>query len=415
MPGSEAASLAITGVGITSAIGQGRRAFADALLAGEHRFAVMRRPGRQASDPHGGDATAFVGAEIGRLALPETLQASKLRNASWTAQVALATLQEAWDDAGLCDLDPTRIGLIVGGSNVQQREIAETILKYREKVEFIRPTHAMSFMDTDLCGLCSETFGIRGLAISVGGASASGQLAVIQAAEAVRSGRLDACIALGALMDLSAFECQAFRSLGAMGSDRFGATPPLACRPFDADHDGFIYGESCAAVVLRRDDGTLPAAAKRYATLEGWALAWDGNRNPNPSLDGEVTVIRGALAMAGLTAKDIDYVNPHGTGSAVGDETELAALRACGLAHARINTTKSLVGHGLSAAGIVELVAVLLQMEAGHLHPSRNLERPIDPGFGWVGTEAVEHRIARALNMSMGFGGINTAVCVQRA
>lgn len=415
MRSSEATPIVVTGIGVTSAIGQGRRAFVDALLGCEHRFAVMRRPGRQAPGPDGRDATAFIGAEIEGLALQDAMPASKLRNASWSAQVALATLQEAWDDAALQGVDPSRIGLVVGGSNVQQREIAQTLLKYRDNVEFLRPTYAMSFMDTDLCGLCSEAFGIRGLAITVGGASASGQLAVIEAAEAVRSGRVDVCIALGALMDLSYFECQAFRSLGAMGSDRFADLPAQACRPFDADHDGFIFGEACGAVVLRRDGEGLAPSSKRYAKLEGWALAWDANRNPNPSLEGEIMVIRRALAMAGLDAGDIDYVNPHGTASLVGDETELAALRACGLDGAYINTTKSLVGHGLSAAGIVELIAVMLQMEEGRLHPCRNLERPIDPGFRWVGAEAIGHRIERALNMSMGFGGINTAVCLQRA
>lgn len=414
MPSSEATRIVVTGVGVTSAIGQGRRAFADALFAGEHRFAVMRRPGRQAPGSEGGEGTAFLGAEIEQLVLPASMPAAKLRNISWTAQVALATLQEAWDDAALGDLDPTRIGLVIGGSNVQQREIAQTMTRYHDKVEFLRPTYAMSFMDTDLCGLLSETFGIRGHAITVGGASASGQLAVIEAAEAVRSGRVDACIALGALMDLSYFECQAFRSLGAMGSDRHAGHPERACRPFDADRDGFIYGEACGAVVLRREADLDSTAARRYATLAGWGLAWDANRNPNPSLDGETAVIRRALAMAGLAADGIDYVNPHGTASLVGDETELAALRACGLEGVRINATKSLTGHGLSAAGIVELIATLLQMEAGRLHPTRNLDRPIDDGFEWVGARAVDHRVDRALNMSMGFGGINTAVCLQR-
>lgn len=413
LPRSEAEPIVVTGIGITSAIGQGRRAFIDALLGGEHRFAVMRRPGRQAPGANGSDSTSFIGAEIDRLVLPAAIPASKLRNASWSAQVALATLNEAWEDAGLAGVDPDRIGLVVGGSNVQQREIALTLLKYRDRVEFLRPTYAMSFMDTDLCGLWSETFGIRGLAITVGGASASGQLAAIQAAEAVRSGRVDACIALGALMDLSYFECQAFRSLGAMGSDHFAERPDLACRPFDQDHDGFIFGEACGAIVVQRA-GSVASAARRCATLSGWALAWDANRNPNPSLQGETTVIRRALAMAGLAADEIDYVNPHGTASRVGDETELAALRDCGLEHAHINTTKSLVGHGLSAAGIVELIAVMLQMEAGRLHPSRNLDQPIDPGFRWVGADPVDHVVDRALNMSLGFGGINTAVCLER-
>jgi malonyl-ACP decarboxylase len=93
----------------------------------------------------------------------------------------------------------------------------------------------------------------------------------------------------------------------------------------------------------------------------------------------------------------------------------LKALNGCGLKEAYMNATKSLIGHGLSAAGTVEVIATLLQMKAGRLHPTRNLENPIDPTFNWVSDEAIGHAIENALTLSMGFGGINTAMCWQRA
>jgi malonyl-ACP decarboxylase len=140
----------------------------------------------------------------------------------------------------------------------------------------------------------------------------------------------------------------------------------------------------------------------------------DGNRNPDPSLEGETRAIQLAMRAAGWSAAHIDYVNPHGTASILGDETELRALAASKLQGAYINATKSLIGHGLSAAGTVEVIATVLQMQSGRLHPSRNLENPIDPDFNWVRQESVNHRIERALTLSMGFGGINTALCLQR-
>lgn len=266
-------------------------------------------------------------------------------------------------------------------------------------------------MDTDVCGLCTAHFGIRGLAYTVGGASASGQVAVLQAIQAVRSGDVDVCVALGALMDLSYWECQAFRALGAMGSDRYADRPELACRPYDRRRDGFIYGENCAAVVIERADGRSRSGIRRYAGVLATATVMDANRNPDPSLEGEIAVIRKALAVAGLSPPQIDYVKPHGTGSVIGDETELQALRACGFTETPINTPKSVLGHGLTAAGTVELVAALVQMQAGKLHPSRNLDEPIDDAFNWVrDTRTAE--IRHVLALSMGFGGINTAICL---
>jgi malonyl-ACP decarboxylase len=368
----------------------------------------MRRPGRQRE-------SAYIGAEICEVVFPAGVARQTLRAASLSAQAALVVLDETWIEAGLSEVDPRRIGLVVGGSNIQQRELAQIHENYRDRSVFLRPTYALSFMDSDLCGFCTAQFGIRGLAYTVGGASASGQLAIIQAAQAVSADQVDVCVALGALMDLSYWECQSLRALGAMGSDRYAGEPALACRPFDCDHDGFIFGESCGAVVIESLESSERRGVEPYAALRGWGVAMDGNRNPEPSLEGETRAIHSALDAAGLTPAQIDYVNPHGTGSVIGDETELKALGACGLTDAYLNATKSLIGHGLSAAGMVEVIATLLQMQAGQLHPTRNLENPIDTTFNWVRNKSIDHPIENALTLSMGFGGINTALCWQRA
>ena len=402
-----AVELVASGMGVTCSIGQGKSEFADALLGGRHRFGVMRRPGRQ-------NASAFLGAEIERLVVPNSINPHDVRTMSLSTKAAIVALHEAWEEASLGGIAPERIGLVIGGSNVQQRELTTVHDNYRDRVRFLRPTYALSFMDTDLCGACTQHFGIRGLAYTVGGASASGQVAIVQAAQAVRSGQVDVCIAVGALMDLSYWECQGFRTIGAMGSDRFADEPDMACRPFDRDRDGFIFGEMCGAVVVESQNSCLRRNVRPYAALQGWQIAMDGNRNPDPSLAGEKRAIQAALQMAGWKPSSVDYVNPHGTGSTAGDAIELQALRECELGNARINATKALIGHGLSAAGTVEVIATLLQMRAGQLHPSRNLENPIDDTFQWVGRCAEPYTMQRALTMSMGFGGINTALCWQR-
>jgi malonyl-ACP decarboxylase len=419
--GNSPPEVGVSGVGVVSAIGQGRTAFTAALLDGRHNFGVMRRPGRQlpASGQRQPDVpaeptTAFLGAEVSELSLPPSIPSSKMRGASLSGQMALVALQEAWTDAKLDEVDPARIGLIVGGSNFQQRELVNTQTAFAQRPQFLRPVYGLSFMDTDLCGMCTELFGIRAFAHTLGGASASGQLAVIHAIQAVQRGEADVCIAVGALMDLSYWECQGFRSLGAMGSDRHAREPALACRPFDRHRDGFIYGEGCGVLVLEKIASAGGREVAPYARLSGWSVQIDGNRNPNPSFEGEAAAIRQCLARAGLSPQEIDYVNPHGSGSVIGDETELRAISDCGLSHARLNATKSLIGHGLSAAGALELIATVLQMRAGRLHPTRNLHEPIEPSLQWVGEAAVPHTIERALKLSMGFGGINTAICLQR-
>ncbi len=401
------AELLVTALGVVSSIGHGKQAFTRGLLAGEHAFGALQRPGRRGQ-------TSFLGAELPPLVHASETTAAAPRGASLSTQAALVALREAWQEARLDEVDPTRIGLVVGGSNVQQRELVLQQERHREQPAYLRPAYAMSFMDTDLCGFCTAQLGIRGPAFTVGGASASGQMAIVQAAQAVASRQVEVCIAVGALMDLSYWECQAFRSLGAMGSERFADEPASACRPFDRERDGFIYGEMCGALVIECASLRPRAGLEPYAWLRGWGVCSDANRNPDPSAEGESRAIAAALAASEWDARQIDYVNPHGSGSIIGDTTEVAALGACGLRSAYVNTTKSLIGHGLSAAGAVEAAATLLQLRVGRLHPSRNLDNPIDEDFNWVRGAAVAHRIQRALTLSFGFGGINTALCWER-
>lgn len=409
MKNSGLPDLVVSGLGIVTTAGVGRGPFADALRQGRARFGVMRREGRQ----RGG--SAFLGAELDDLACPEGIAPHAFRTASLGGQAALVALAQAWQEARLAQADPRRIGLVVGGSNLQQRDFALALERHSARPQYVRPSHAMTFLDSDLCGLCTEQFGIRGFWSTAGGASASGQLAVALAMDAVMGGRVDACIALGALTDLSWLECQAFTAAGAMGGAGFQDAPQQACRPFDRRREGFVFGEACAAVVVEREAACASRGAAPQARLLACSVTADANRRPNPSLEGEVDVIARALAQAGLRPQDVDYVNPHGSGSQLGDEVEAQALQRAGLSHARLNTTKSIVGHGLSATGLVELVATLVQMEGGWLHPSLNLEEPVAPGLAWVGGTAAAHRIRRALNLSIGFGGINTALCLERA
>lgn len=394
----------VTGLGVVSAVGSGIEQFREALWSAKGCFGVMQRAGRQC------DSSAYLGAEIASLTIPEKAR-SLQRHLSWSAKAVLATVAEAFSDADLQQCDLQRIGLVIGGSNLQQRELVLLQEKYRNKHCYVPPNHAVAYMDTDLAGWCSQVFGLRGGICTLGGASASGLLAVIQAARMVQSGEMDVCIAVGGLADISYLECQAFRSLGAMGSDRFSEAS-AACRPFDRARDGFIYGEACAAVVVEAEESAQRRRAPVRAGISGWNVVSDANRYPDPSMEGEVRTIRQALTHAGWQAAEVDYVNPHGSGSVIGDETELAALCSTGLDKAWINATKSITGHGLSAAGAVETVATILQMQASQLHPTRNLDDPIKPAR-WVRNEPEQVKVRKALKLSFGFGGINSALCLQ--
>jgi len=386
---------AVAGIGVATGFGYGKGCFVEGLFSGRNLFGPLMRAGRQLSY---GDAR-FSGIEMPEP--PELLTRRIARTAGLSARVAVAVVAEAWAEGGLDTVDPTRIGLVLGGSNLQSRELMLAHRDAAERQRLVSPHLGYAFFDTDLAALCAERFGIRGQAYSVGGASASGAVAVIQAAELVASSRLEACIAVGALQDLGAFELEALSLMGALSAGD-------CCRPFDRARDGFMFGESAAALVIRRGDAVPPGDG--YGRVRGWSHISDARRGPDPSVEGELRAIQSALEAAGLSPGEIDYINAHGTGTPLGDDTEAAAYRAAGLTRAPINATKSIIGHGIASAGAVEVAATLLQMRIGRLHPTHGLDEPIDAGLHWVQREPLAATVRHALSLSFGFGGVNTAI-----
>ncbi|AVM74068.1 beta-ketoacyl synthase N-terminal-like domain-containing protein [Magnetospirillum gryphiswaldense] len=404
-----APDIVFAGIGTACGLGYGKASLIDGLLAGRDVFSVLARPGRQAPD----GSTSFIGVEMpDPPELPPELVPKRVaRTIGLGGRVALAVLNEAWGEAALDKVAPDRIGLVVGGSNLFAREQVLMAQDYAGRLSFVPPRAGHVYLDSEVCGLAASIFPIRGFAHTVGAASASGAVAVIQAAQAIRAGTVDVCIALGAMQDVSYLDLLGMRALGAMGSARFADQPGRACRPFDRDHDGFLYGESCAALVLCRADQAGPG----YGTLIGAAQVVDGQRGPEPDGDGQRRAITLALRQAGLGAGDIDVISAHATSTPKGDEVEAATLHGLGLDQAWVVATKSVIGHGLSAAGAIELAALLLQMRAGRLHATRNLEHPHEPVLrhvqGLPQTLAVRH----GLKLSFGFGGTDTALVIRGA
>ncbi|MEX0760286.1 MAG: beta-ketoacyl synthase N-terminal-like domain-containing protein, partial [Tistlia sp.] len=310
-----------------------------------------------------------------------------------------------------------RVGILVAGSNLQQRDTWENTRR-QAAGRAINPRYGLAFLDSGQVGCLGEIFALRGLGYSVGGASASGSLAIFQAWHWLRSGLLDACLVVGANSDLSPLELEAFELLGALGGAGWEDRPEQACRPFDRRHGGFLWGQGSGALLLERQEAAAARGAPLLGEILGAAVAMDGNHLPDSSAEGELRAMRGALAAAGLGPEAVDYVNAHATSTPLGDETECAALRSLFGARAgavRVNATKGLTGHCLSAAGVVETVACLLQLEGGFLHPNRNLVEPIDPLLGFVGARAEPASPRVMLKNGFGFGGFNSSLLLAPA
>lgn len=319
---------------------------------------------------------------------------------------AVAAL-EAWRRARGGSLAPDRVGIVIAGHDLTAEVGALAADSYTREPAHVLPSAALRMWDSDLIGLMSEVCGIRGEAAVVGGASASG-LVALHHARALLADGMDAVLVVAPPLVLVDWQAQALQSIGAMS-----VVPDAACLPFDTCRTGFVPGEVAAALVLE----TEPSAVARGATWQARHLAstvlLSGTCGPEPSAEAESRVMRQALIRARVTAGDVSYVNAHGTASPRGDVDEIAALSEV-FGSVIVNSTKALIGHGLTAAGLAEYVATALQLGAGFAHPMRHLEHP-EPlvGLRIPAGDAVPLPGRTGLTASYAFAGIHAAAVLE--
>jgi len=398
--------VVVTGMGVCTAAGIGVDAFSQALRHGTPAIA---------KDWVFGIPDFDVAARLKALDLSERIRLranQAVRRSPLSLQMSICAALEAWIQAGLsaklCRAED--ISLIVAGQNLNLNHAYNLAHEYRDRLDFAPPSHALQFMDTDQVGAISDMLDIKGEGFTVGAASASGNAALIQGMRQIRNGAARICVVIGAMMDLSPLELHSLANTGAMSTDGL-------CRPFDRDRHGFVYAQGSACLILEAADSARDQAQPVLGSLRGGAQCLDANRSSDPSQAGEVRAMRMALADAGIAAEEVDYVNTHGTGSVLGDQVEYDALKEVfghHLPQVWLNATKAITGHCLTAAGVLEAAATLIQMNEGFLHATDGLEHALDDKGRFTGQKAVQADCRIALSNGFAFGGINTSVVIER-
>ena len=218
--------------------------------------------------------------------------------------------------------------------------------------------------------------------------------------------------------DLSPIEVQAFRNIGALGAKTSREHPSLYSCPFDKSSDGFIYGEASAALILETKESARNRGVSPLCEIKGIGVYLDQNSSSNPSVSSEIAAMKQALKMAQIKSEEINYLNTHGTSSPLGDQTELMAIKEVFGARIKtlwFNSTKSIFGHNLFSAALMEAIATIIQMKKNFIHPNINLNSPISNEFRFAPKKSVEASIDYAMSNSFGFGGINTSLILKRS
>ena len=399
--------VAITGLGIISPIGNTAEAVTASLR--EARSGIVAAPEYaelgfrcQVHAPAVIDWEALIDRRAARFLAPGT------------AYGHLA-LEQAIADAGLepAEVSDERTGLIVGSGGTSTRAIVEAAETTREKgPKRVGPFAVPKAMSSGPSGTLSTWFKIKGINYSISSACATSTHCIGAAAEQIQFGKQDIVFA-GGCEELDWTLSDLFDAMGAMSS-RFNDRPAVASRAYDKDRDGFVIAGGAGVVVLEELEHAKARGARIYAEITGYAANSDGYDMVAPSGEGAVRCMRAAIAAAG--GRRIDYLNPHGTSTEVGDVREMEAVREVfGDKAPLISSTKSLTGHSLGAAGAQEAIYCLLMMQAGFACESAHIET-IDPAFADLPIlrERKEMALETVMSNGFGFGGTNGALVMSR-
>lgn len=400
--------VAVTGIGIVSSIGNN---------AGEVLASLREAKSGISAAPE----YAELGFRCQVHARPDLDWESMVdrRAARFLAQgtgFAHIAMEQAIADSGLeeAQVSNERTGLIVGSGGPSTRAIIQAAETAREKgPKRVGPFAVPKAMSSGPSATLSTWFKIRGLNYSISSACATSTHCIGAGYEQIVMGKQDTVFA-GGTEELDWTLSVLFDAMGAMSSN-FNDTPQRASRAYDAARDGFVIAGGAGIVVLEEMERARARGAKIYGEIVGYAANSDGFDMVAPSGEGAQRCMK--LAMADLGGRRIDYLNPHGTGTPVGDLKEMEAVREVfGEAAPLISSTKSLTGHSLGAAGAQEAIYSLLMLNNGFVAESANIDT-LDPAFEGmpIARQRIERDLETVMSNSFGFGGTNGSLVMARA
>jgi 3-oxoacyl-[acyl-carrier-protein] synthase II len=337
-------------------------------------------------------------------------------------QFALVAAEMALGDSGLNveKVDRERVGVVVGsgiGGMWTYHRQQETVLKSGGPHQ-ISPFFIPMMISDIAPGRISMRYGFKGPNYATTSACATSSHAIGDAYILIQRGDADVMITGGAEAAICPMGIGGFNAMRAI-STRNDA-PEKASRPFDKDRDGFVMGEGSGILILEELGHAVRRGAKIYAELAGIGFTADAYHitEPAPGGEGAVRAMRQAINDAGLVPDDVDYVNTHGTATPLGDKSETAAIKALfgGRAYSMaVNSTKSMIGHLLGAAGAAEAIATIMSLRENRVHPTINLETP-DPecDLNYIPNTARDWTINVAISNTFGFGGHNASLLFRK-
>jgi 3-oxoacyl-(acyl-carrier-protein) synthase len=414
-------------MGIITRLGDDLDTFYKSLMEGKsgitqwHGIDTSRIYSKVGGDLHDYNHAAKLAVLKEKLPVDQYKRLRRLvKRAPFTTKLSMLCAVDAFLDAGLKDgdLDPDRTALAVAGHNLNKLYQHENYQQFVEEPDYIDNLSSLLSLDTDHAGSVSEVLGINGPIYTMGGACASGNVALRNAVDEIKYHDYDISLVVGATLEFTPMDLHAMCLMGAITFQSFNDAPERASRPYDSGREGFVPSHGTAVLVLEELEHAKARNADIHAEILGVTAGSDGNHLPQPSAEGQAKTMTRLLRRCGVAPSDVDYVNAHATSTPLGDVTEVKSINAVFGSHVdklKVNAPKSMLGHTCWSAAAVETIAGVMQMKNGWLHPSINID-DLDErvNLDVCANEPTQHEARLMLKNSFGFGGINVCSLIRR-
>jgi 3-oxoacyl-[acyl-carrier-protein] synthase II len=409
--------VVVTGLGALTPIGNTKDEYWEALVNGKSGAAPVTHF----------DAEKFktqFACEVKNFEVTDFIDRKLARKMDKFSQYAMVASDEAIADSklNLDAINKLRVGVIWGAGIGGLETFQEEVLNFAagDGTPRFNPFFIPKMIADIAPGNISIKYGFMGPNYTTVSACASSANSMIDALNTIRLGHCDVVITGGSEAAVTIAGMGGFNAMHAMSTRN--DSPETASRPFDANRDGFVLGEGAGSIVLEEYEHAKARGAKIYAEVVGGGLSSDAYHMtaPHPDGIGVVAVMKNCLENAGLNPEDVDHINTHGTSTPLGDVAELKAISEVFGEHAKninINSTKSMTGHLLGAAGAIEAIASILAMEHGIVPPTINhetVDENIDPELNLTLNKAQKRDIKVAMSNTFGFGGHNACVLFKK-
>ena len=403
--------VVVTGVGMLSAVGAGREATWQALLAGTNGIRAITRV-------ETADLPTRVAGEVPEFDLSTYLDRKEARRMDRFTHLAVMAAGEAIEHSGIdVAADADEIGCMIGSGIGGMETLEQEFKVFFEKPTRVSPFLVPMFIPDMAAGQTSIRFGLRGPNFNTVSACASGADAIGTAFETIRRGDAVAMLAGGAEASVTRMTIAAFAASRALSRNN---DPETASRPFDLDRDGFVLGEGAGILVLEEREHAEARGATILAEVTAYGQSADAYHVTQPSENGEgaARAMRIALKKAGIAPAEIDYINAHGTSTPLNDKFETLSLKTVfgeSMPGIPVSSSKSMFGHTLGAAGGLEAAVTVLSIRDQRIHQTLHLLTP-DPDcdLDYVAGGPRDVALKYAMSNSLGFGGHNSCLIFNR-